>query len=383
MRYRPSIGGLESAVENLACTLKSKNFDVNIITRRSKAVHLPEDSAGIPVSRLMPDIYSQLNASWLNNLIIAFKLAANIKTLFKLNNRIFSKFRPQIVNICFPVSSDIYVCLLSLIYKIPIIVSLHGEISLVVPFASAVEKLLFKFLLKKADYVIACSENQLAEAVKMVPSIADKSKCIYNGILPDYFLSCQEHPEDMRDGSYILTIANLWKYKGVDILLMAMRTVYDCGYNVKLVIVGEGNDKEQLMAMSKSLKIENKVIFKGSINDAQEKKDLLRNCEFLVLPSRLEPFGIVNLEAMAAGKAVVSTRCGGTPEVVKDGINGILVEPHNDQALAQGMMRLLDDQELTGELGRNGRKIAQEAKFSWDNIADQYIEIYKKVLLKR
>ena len=381
--YKPSIGGLESAIENLVCILKNKNIDINIIVSGSRSdLSEEEEISGVTIKRVVLENLSSSSVRCSRSFVVFFKSIANIKTFFKIN-RLILKFKPQIVNICFPITSDIYILALSVFYKIPIIVSLHGEVSFGVPYASTIEKILFKFLLKKSSYVIACSKYLLGEATKMVPSIANKSRYIYNGIPPDYFLLHKEPAESIHNNRYILTIANLWGYKGIDILLMAMRTVYDNGHDIDLIIVGDGDNKKQLITLSRALRIENKVIFKGSINNTGIKKELLRNCEFFVLPSRLEPFGIVNLEAMAAGKAIVCTRSGGLPEIVKDGINGILVEPFDDKALAESIMRLLDDKELRQELGRNGRKMVEDSKFSWDNIAKQYIEICKKVLHKK
>lgn len=96
-----------------------------------------------------------------------------------------------------------------------------------------------------------------------------------------------------------------------------------------------------------------------------------------MLPSRHEPFGIVNLEAMAAGKAVLATRVGGVPEVVVDGETGILVPPGDPEALAEGIRRLAGDPALRERLGAAGRERAR--LFSWDVVTEQYLEVYRKV----
>jgi glycosyltransferase involved in cell wall biosynthesis len=378
--YRPKIGGLETFIENLSCTQKKKNINTWIITSRYDIKLLEEeDIANVTVKRLLPDFFWSTNNNNKFNYVVILKLIANINVLFAINKFIV-KFKPQVINICYPTPLSVYFILLSYFRKVAIVVSLHGEVTQQMPHVCTVEKLLFRFILKKADFVTACSRNLLEEAVKIAPEIINKSRYIYNGIVLNGYLPEKGYYTGYaHKNRYILTIANLYRHKGIDILLMAMKTVYDNSHDVDLVIVGHGAQMKRLIEIASLLKIENRVIFKGTINDETEKKCLLHNCEFFVLPSRVEPFGIVNLEAMAAGKAIVAARTGGIPEIVKDGVNGILVEPYNDKALAEGMMRLLNDKELRERLGRNGRKMAEDPKFSWDNIAEQYVEVYKNV----
>jgi starch synthase len=94
-----------------------------------------------------------------------------------------------------------------------------------------------------------------------------------------------------------------------------------------------------------------------------------------VLPSRYEPFGIVNLEAMAAGKAVIATDVGGVAEVVRAGETGLLVAPQdNPAALAAACMDLLADPARTAALGAAGRREA--ARYDWPRIAGRYLDLY-------
>ena len=381
--YKPSIGGLETFTENLAREQKKRGIITWVVTARHD-VKLPEEEEqdGVAVRRFLPSSSWSVKDHRNNNLIVILRSMAHINVLFK-TWRFIARHGPQVINICYPVPSSAYLVILSLIYRIPVVVSLHGEITNSMPYACAAERLLMRLVLKRACYVTACSASLLEAAVKFAPGIRDRSGFIHNGISIDgYSLQEDRRNEDSRKGRYILTIANLWWYKGVDILLMAMQSIYGKGYDVGLVVAGNGagaSEIDKLRALSRLLRVDDKVVFKGRVNDEQ-KKELLRNCEFFVLPSRLEPFGIVNLEAMTFGKAIVATRSGGIPEIVKDGINGILVEPYDDKALADGIMRLLDDRELRATLGRNGRKMIEDPKFSWDNVTGKYMEVYDKAV---
>ena len=101
--------------------------------------------------------------------------------------------------------------------------------------------------------------------------------------------------------------------------------------------------------------------------------------DIFVLPSRSEGFGRVNLEAMAMGKPVISTNVGGIPEVVLDGVTGILVPPGNSKDLAHAIMRLLNDYELRESIGKQGRRRVEE-HFTLQAHAQRIEEIYGEVL---
>jgi glycosyltransferase involved in cell wall biosynthesis len=100
--------------------------------------------------------------------------------------------------------------------------------------------------------------------------------------------------------------------------------------------------------------------------------------EIFVMPSRLEPFGIVVLEAWDAGRPVVATDRGGTSEFVTDGEDGLLVDPNDLAALAGALDRLADDPALARRLGRAGR--AQVPRFSWDVLAQEYRDLYARAV---
>ena len=145
------------------------------------------------------------------------------------------------------------------------------------------------------------------------------------------------------------------------------------------MIAGDGPDRMAYERFMKLLGIEDRVFFFGPANRMQA-VNLFKHCEFFVMPSRVEPFGIVNLEAMAAEKAVVAARTGGIPEVIDDGITGILVESCNDKALVKGIRQLLEDKQLRERLASNGRRKIEQADFSWNVIADKYLHIFKKFI---
>ena len=144
--------------------------------------------------------------------------------------------------------------------------------------------------------------------------------------------------------------------------------------------MGDGPERNNLEKLSQDLKIRKHVKFLGSVSHAKAIR-LFVGCSFFVLPSRIEPFGIVNLEAMASGKAVIGSCVGGVPEVVQDNVTGFIVLPENAAALSEAISTLTSDSKLREKFGEAGRVRAKN--FNWETISEQYEDVYKKVCTGR
>ena len=131
-------------------------------------------------------------------------------------------------------------------------------------------------------------------------------------------------------------------------------------------------------ALAQDVGLNGRVSFLGWQNRAQV-GDLLRRCDVFVLPSRSEPFGIVIIEAMACGKPVVASAVGGIPEIIHQGENGILVEPEDPAALGDAILRVLEDEGLRAEIGRNGLKTVRRSFRSQHNGA-RYEGLFQHLL---
>ena len=143
-----------------------------------------------------------------------------------------------------------------------------------------------------------------------------------------------EKRQDPTKNFRFLSIAFLNHNKGMDILLNGFAKVFK-GKNVELVIGGEGAEKDNLNNLANQLGISGQVTFLGPVNREQVKHEM-QQCNVFVLASRFETFGVVFIEALATGKPILATKCGG-PEAIVNKINGCLVPTENSTELSRAM----------------------------------------------
>ena len=153
---------------------------------------------------------------------------------------------------------------------------------------------------------------------------------------------------------FVLAVGRLANEKGFDLLVEAFEPVALCHKDISLVIVGDGPDRELLMAKVLQLNLKDRVKMKGELPKDQIGA-YYRDCLFVVAPSRWEGLGRVLLEGFSYGKAVIATRVGGIPEIVTDGVTGLMVKPENKSELTDAMRRLLTDGELRKRLGADAK----------------------------
>lgn len=173
----------------------------------------------------------------------------------------------------------------------------------------------------------------------------------------------------------ILAAGRLSPEKGCRYLLAAVDGILARFPEARVLIAGDGPDEAMLRAQAARLQGAAHVHFLGFRNDMRR---LLRQADVLALPSLSEGLPNVVLEAMASGLPVVATRVGGVPELVQDGVTGLLVEPRQPAALAQAIVRLLDDRALAGKLAQQARTMVHE-RYSAERQTQQLLGVYAEV----
>ncbi len=153
--------------------------------------------------------------------------------------------------------------------------------------------------------------------------------------------------------------------KGVDVLLRAMAEV---GGDWPLTLVGEGWQRDRYEGLARELGVVGRVQFLGH-GDREAVRQHMAESGCMILPSRSENYPLVLLEAMAVGVPVLTTRVGGIPEMIEDGVSGLLVEPGDSAELARAMETVAGDPGLRRRLSEEGRRVAD--RHSWDVVAGE------------
>lgn len=371
--FYPSLGGVEELVRQLAHAYRKRGVKAIVFTNRwPRGLPRHEVYEGIEIYRLpmrFPQGSTKAN--------LTYRLSRNailreIVTILRRNNT-------QVLHVQCVSSNGYYALEASRALNLPLVVTTQGERTMDADRIFEKSQFLnhtLRLLLNEADHITACSQDTLEdlEEYRGTP-FGPRGQVVYNGIELDDFKNATPfvHPRP-----YVLGIGRLVPQKGFDVLLKAFARAQLP--NTDLILAGDGSENQALRQLSAELALGDRVVFWGRADRATAPQ-LFKGCAFFVLPSRHEPFGIVNIEAMAAGKAVIATRVGGVPEIVTHGQNGLLVPSGDVASLAKTMQELSADAALKERLAACGYR--QVEQFSWSTIAGQYLQIYEDVLAKR
>ncbi len=372
--FYPHFGGVEEACRNLALEYNKRGHRAVVVTSRYPH-DLPahETVQGIDVWRFGFELPSGSPSGVLN---FARRFPGDLRGVVSLVKRL----KIDVLHVQCVGPNGFYALWTSIATRLPLVVTTQGERTMDAGRLyekSLVANWTLRRLLAHADYVTACSEQTLDDARQFsgLP-LAGKSRAVYNGIAPDEFEASSApfaHPKP-----YILGIGRIVPQKGFDVLLAAYARLVQARPNAPdLIIAGDGPERERLGAQADALGLTGRAHLIGRADRAAAVA-LFRGCTIFVLPSRQEPQGIVNLEAMICGKPVVASRVGGVPEIVLDGETGLLVPGEDAPALARSLDALLADPARAQALGKAGRERAW-SQFTWARIADQYFDIYHTV----
>ncbi|MEX0314755.1 MAG: N-acetyl-alpha-D-glucosaminyl L-malate synthase BshA [Allomuricauda sp.] len=262
---------------------------------------------------------------------------------------------------------------------IPMITTLHGtDITLVGkhPFY----KPAVNFSINKSDVVTSVSEGlkqstldifDIEKDIEVIPNFIDSSK-----YQPDY-TDCQRSLMANEDERIITHISNFRKVKNIpDVIHVFYRVQKEIP--AKLIMVGEGPEKEYAEQLCDDLDIKDKVVFLGNSNEIDR---ILCFSDLFLLPSKSESFGLAALEAMINRVPVISSNTGGIPEVNKHGVSGFLADVGDVTEMAEKALYILSDDGVLDEFKENAHKVA--SKFDILNILPLYEEVYEKAYKSR
>ncbi|MBC7784022.1 MAG: glycosyltransferase family 4 protein [Burkholderiales bacterium] len=370
--YYPSVGGVQEVVRQTARALRSAGDNPLVFSNRwPKSLPASEMLDGVAVRRHVFRVPGESTKQRIGTII------AGPWTLGQICRQL-RKHQSQVIHIHCVSSNAYYAVRAARRLGLPLVLTIHGELSMDATGLFKRSEFARNNLaeaIRQADVITACSQNALSEAETFYGSaLGARARVVYSGVrVADFEQGVPyKHPRP-----YVLGIGRLAPQKGFDVLLRSFAQRADIHGNHDLILAGEGPDQAMLVALAAELGVTNRVKFFGPANREQAVQ-LFSGATVVATPSRQEAMGIVNLEAMASGVALVSTRVGGIPEIVIDGKTGLLVEPGSSDQLADALARLLADPALRASLADAGR--ARAAEFDWSRINEQFRGIYSSLL---
>jgi len=261
--------------------------------------------------------------------------------------------------------------------RVPLVYSEHNQIYS----ASPVVRRRFAHYIRLADHVIAVSNDLKRELVDVVQTKTPVT-VIHNGIKTPAVT--EEDRREVRaslgvqDGFVIGMVAVLSKQKGIPYLLQAAQRVIADRADARFLIVGDGPLRAELERQRDELGLGGRVIFTGYRSDIPR---VMAAFDAYVQSSLWEGLPIVLLEALSGGKPIVATTVGGNPEVVEDGVNGLLVPPADAEALASALLRVASDERFRAAASRHNREKFTR-QFAAEAMLDAHVRLYSAVVGK-
>jgi glycosyltransferase involved in cell wall biosynthesis len=286
--------------------------------------------------------------------------------------KIIKHFKPDILHAHYATSYGLVGALANFH---PYVISAWGTDVMKFPNKNFVAKSLLKFNFKKADLLCATSytiQEYINQVIKIPVSV------IPFGININEFKPKKVESLFGADDFILGSIKPLESLYNIDILIKAFAQLLPKHQNLKLLIIGDGNEKNSLIDLCAKLGIKEKVKFTGRI-PFNEISNYYNMIDILVNISEYESFGVSVVEAMACGKPVIVTNVGGLKEVVKDDTVGLKVNIGDVDDTIKAIERLLNNKALYDELSVNGRKHVIE-KYNWDDNLKQMIDEYNKLI---
>jgi glycogen synthase len=357
--FWPIIGGVEVLGGYFIRALKARGHEIIVVARRDTD-DLPDVDCyhGIPVYRF--PFRTAVQARNLGRVVdLRERLAAVVRA-----------FKPDVVHV-YHSGPGLYFYLLACGSRsAPVIMTLHQ---------TYVDPLLTPDsvrgrLMRSARWISSCSASVLEVTRQQLPEIKSYSSVISNSLE----MPTLEPAPLPFDPPRVLCLGRVIQQKGFDVSLTAWKTLAGRFPGARLVIAGNGLARPDLEQQARRLGLDC-VDFLGWV-PPDDVPALINSCTLMLMPSRIEPFGLVALQAAQMGRPIVATRVDGLPEVVVHEKTGWLVDADDSHALAQAIAFLLDHPEIAAELGRAARVRAQEL-FSWDGHLDAHEDLYRRCVV--
>ena len=356
--FWPLIGGVEVRLLYLLEKLQREGHDCAVVTNRVPQAPLAyEEWKGIPIHRL--DFRQAL-------------LERDVRRLHSLQMhalRIKREFSPDVEHVVCTGPTMVIQQICHRMLPRPVVATLHCDYSDLFRRHNN-EALLAMF--RQAAVVVALSQPMQRDLLARFPGLADRLE-----LLPSGLPWPATKPEPLPFAPpLLLCLGRLVRDKGFDLALHALALLSARHPDLRMIIAGEGLEREQLERTTRELGLEQRVVFQGRVEPTAV-PDLLNRATIVLVPSRNEePSAVVLREAAQMARAIVATDVGGTYELIEHGVNGLLVEKEDASALAEALHRLLSDPKEAQVLGDAARSRA-EHQFDFQEYFDNLIDLYR------
>jgi len=376
--FYPKKGGLENYSYNIAKILLEKGHDITVLCSDHEKESKKEIVDRIRIIRLKPDFI-------LSNTPIRFNLFFTMSKLVRENNF-------DLINAHTPVPfyADV-AAIVSKRYSIPFVLTYHND-NIKTTFAINIIANVYNYsfnlaTLKLSKFIITPSPYCYNES-KFLKKFKNKLRWIPPGVdinkydIGNSFKIHDDHgiPRSSKIVLFVGQMSKAHAHKGIDDLIKSFKRILDDTKEAYLFLVGKGDMILEYKKMCQSYGILDNVIFTGFV-DETELIEYYKSSDVVVLPSTTvqEGFGMVLIEGNACGKPVIGTKIGGIQYVIKDGETGLLVPPKNPEALADAIIKLLSNEDLSKKMGENGRKLVEQ-NYTWKRTVEMTEKVYNEAI---
>ncbi|MBN4063234.1 glycosyltransferase [Cardiobacterium sp. AH-315-I02] len=277
--------------------------------------------------------------------------------------------------------ANVYCSLAGLLTSTPVVATFHGVVD--IGENERLKRLKFAAINAGASCIVAVTDSLLEDIISRTSLKENKTAVIYNGIDTAAFV--RPHSNDLRqkygwheDDIIIGSLGNIRPAKGYDLLLKAADLLKQSSHSYRFVIAGQGKGKlfDEMLALRKTLGLEERVQFLGFIDDAA---DFLANIDIFLSTSISEGLPLSAIQAMVAARPMVATRCGGYVSLISHRENGILTEVGNPAAIAEAIEMLAADSKLQISMANNAKVYAIET-YDIQVMLDAYARLYDRFI---